>query len=198
MAFILADRVRETSGTTGTGSYALAGAVSGFRTFASTVGNANSTIYAATMGSQWEVGYGTVSTAGPSLSRDTIEASSNAGSAVSWTTGTKDIRSDLSARHALRAFVGVPIWGGTLTSTGGDALILNPSPAIIGYWPGMMIYGLGHISLFIDSPTPTLNVNDNGAVLVKRWNGSSTPLMIGEDLFTFIYDGTVFRIASGS
>jgi hypothetical protein len=94
MAFTLADRIRETSTTTGTGSYTLAGAVSGFRTFSSGIG-ANSCTYNVTMGSQWEIGLGTVS--GSTLTRDTILASSNAGAAVNWTAGTKDIRCDVSA-----------------------------------------------------------------------------------------------------
>lgn len=88
MALVLADRVQETTTTTGTGTYTLAGAVTGFQTFA-VVGNSNTTYYCATNNSAWEVGIGTYTSSGTTLSRDTILASSNAGNAVDWGAGTK-------------------------------------------------------------------------------------------------------------
>lgn len=99
MTFVLADRVRETSTTTGTGGYTLLGAVDGFRTFLSAVADGNTCTYVATMGTQWEVGLGTVSTTGPTLSRDNIRASSSGGGIVNWTAGTKDIRLDADAAY---------------------------------------------------------------------------------------------------
>jgi hypothetical protein len=126
MAFVLADRVRETSTTTGTGAYALAGAVSGFRTFSSAVGNNNSCSYVVTMGSQWEVGFGTVSTAGPVLSRDAIRASSNAGAAVNWLTGTKDVRLDADANYLLGL---KPVLHGPTTTTSGTTFTFSSIPA---------------------------------------------------------------------
>ena len=89
MALVVKDRVRETSTTTGTGTLTLAGAVSGFQTFSSAIGNANTTYYTITNGSEWEVGLGTV--AAGTLARTTILASSNAGSAVTFSAGTKDV-----------------------------------------------------------------------------------------------------------
>lgn len=89
MALVIADRVRETSTTTGTGTYTLAGAETGFRTFSTAIGNGNTTLYVAVMGSNWEVGLGTVGAG--TLARTTILASSNAGSAVNWSAGTKQI-----------------------------------------------------------------------------------------------------------
>ena len=61
MAFVIADRVKETSTTTGTGTFTLAGAVSGFQSFASAIGNANTTYYAIVHQSatEWETGVGT-------------------------------------------------------------------------------------------------------------------------------------------
>jgi len=92
MALVLADRVKETSTTTGTGSVTLAGAVAGFQTFA-VVGNTNTTYYciAGQTTSEWEVGVGTYSTTGPTLARTTVLASSNSGSAVNFSAGTKDV-----------------------------------------------------------------------------------------------------------
>lgn len=88
MALVLKDRVKESSATEGTGTYTLDGAEAGFQSFAA-VGNGNSTYYAATDGASWEVGIGTYSNTGPSLTRDTILSSSNSGSAVNWGAGEK-------------------------------------------------------------------------------------------------------------
>lgn len=81
MALVIADRVQETTATAGTGTITLAGAVSGFQSF-SVIGNGNTTYYTIVNGSNWEVGLGTYSTSGPTLSRTTILSSSNAGSAI--------------------------------------------------------------------------------------------------------------------
>jgi hypothetical protein len=92
MALVLADRVKETTTTTGTGTLTLAGAVSGFQSF-SAVGNGNTTYYAISSsgGTEWEVGIGTYTSSGTTLARTTILSSSNSGSAVNLSAGTKDV-----------------------------------------------------------------------------------------------------------
>jgi hypothetical protein len=92
MALALYDRVRETSTIVGTGTATLLGAVPGYQSF-SVVGNANTTYYCIfnTGTTEWEVGIGTYTSSGTTLSRTTILASSNSGSAVSFTAGTKDV-----------------------------------------------------------------------------------------------------------
>jgi len=90
MALIYADRVKETSTTTGTGTYTLAGAVTGYEAF-SAVGNANTCYYCATDGTDWEVGLGTYTASGTTLARTTILASSNSDAAVNWAAGTRDV-----------------------------------------------------------------------------------------------------------
>jgi hypothetical protein len=90
MALVLKDRVKETSTTTGTGSFNLAGAVDGFQSF-SAIGNGNKTYYSVTDDSSWEVGIGTYTASGTVLSRDTILSSSNSGSKVSFPSGVKVI-----------------------------------------------------------------------------------------------------------
>lgn len=77
MALVLADRVQETSTTSGTGTFTLAGAVSGFKTFSSAVGNTNTTYYVAydQTAYLWEVGIGTVGAG--TLSRDTVLSNSS-------------------------------------------------------------------------------------------------------------------------
>ena len=89
MALVVKDRVRETSTTTGTGTFTLAGAVTGFQTFSSAIGNTNTTYYTIVNGAEFEVGLGTVGAG--TLARTTILASSNAGAAVNFTAGTKDV-----------------------------------------------------------------------------------------------------------
>lgn len=92
MAFVLADRVKETTTTTGSGTVTLLGASTGYQSF-SAVGNANSTYYtiAGQTSSEWEVGIGTYTSSGTTLSRDTVLASSNSGSLVTFSAGTKDV-----------------------------------------------------------------------------------------------------------
>lgn len=92
MAFVVKDRVKETTTTTGTGTVTLLGASTGFQSF-SAIGNANTTYYciAGQTGSEWEVGIGTYTSSGTTLSRDTVLASSNSGSAVNFSAGTKDV-----------------------------------------------------------------------------------------------------------
>lgn len=89
-----ADRVKETSTTTGTGTFSLGGTSTGYQTFVAAVGTGAVVHYCATNRSatEWEVGIGTVTDASPdTLSRTTILASSNSGNAVTFTAGTKDI-----------------------------------------------------------------------------------------------------------
>jgi hypothetical protein len=90
MALVLADRVQETTTTTGTGTVTLAGAVSGYQTFAA-VGNGNSTYYTIAGGAEWEVGIGTYTSSGTTLSRTTVISSSNSGSLVTFSAGTKNV-----------------------------------------------------------------------------------------------------------
>ena len=90
MPLVVKDRVQETSTTTGTGTFTLAGAVSGFQSF-SVIGNANTTYYTIVGGSEWEVGLGTYTSSGTTLSRDTVLESSNSGSLVNFSAGTKNV-----------------------------------------------------------------------------------------------------------
>lgn len=90
MALVLADRIQQTGSANTTVSFTLSGAVTGFQSFAA-VGNGNTTYYSATDTSgNWEVGIGTYSTTGPTLTRTTILSSSNAGSAVTFS-GTVNV-----------------------------------------------------------------------------------------------------------
>ena len=93
MALVLADRVLETTTTAGSGTISLAGASVGYQGFSTGVGNGNQTYYAivAQSGTEWEVGIGTYTSVGDSLSRDTVLASSSSGAKVTFSAGTKQV-----------------------------------------------------------------------------------------------------------
>jgi hypothetical protein len=90
--WVVADRVRETTTTTGTGDVTLAGAVSGFQALSAVCANGDNVFYAIVNRSaaEWEVGFGTWNTGG-TLTRGYVLASSSAGAAVSFSAGTKDV-----------------------------------------------------------------------------------------------------------
>jgi len=90
MALVIKDRVKETTTTTGTGTYTLAGAEVGFQAF-SAIGDGNTTYYTATDGGDWEVGIGTYTASGTTLARTVILSSSNGGAAVDWSAGEKAV-----------------------------------------------------------------------------------------------------------
>jgi hypothetical protein len=100
MALVVKDRVQETSTTTGTGTLTLAGAVSGFQSF-SAIGDGNTTYYAIVGGAEFEVGLGTYTSSGTTLSRTTVLESSNSGSLVNFSAGTKNVFVTYPAERAL-------------------------------------------------------------------------------------------------
>jgi hypothetical protein len=105
MAFILNDRVKETTTTTGTGAITLAGAVGGFETFSAGIGGSNTTYYAIKhqTANEFEVGFGTLNGGASTLTRTYIINSSNSDAAVDFSAGTKDIFCTMPA-----AKVGLP------------------------------------------------------------------------------------------
>lgn len=125
MAFVVKDRVKETTTTAGTGTVTLLGAATGFQSF-SAIGNANNTYYciAGQTGSEWEVGIGTYTSSGTTLSRDTVLASSNSGSKVNFSAGTKDVFVTYPAGYATFSAAGAvtenfTTFTGTYTMTSG-------------------------------------------------------------------------------
>ena len=91
MGFVIADRVKDTTTTTGTGDITLSGtAPSGYRAFASVMATGDNCYYCIALGTEWEVGYGKL-TASTTLNRSRIIASTNSNNAVSFSAGTKDV-----------------------------------------------------------------------------------------------------------
>ena len=126
MALVLADRVQQTGTANTTVSFTLSGSVTGFQSFA-VVGNTNTTYYSAYDASgNWEVGIGTYSTTGPTLTRTTILSSSNSGSAVTFS-GTvsvlltypsgKSVNLNASGNVSALGTVSSGVWQGTAVGT---------------------------------------------------------------------------------
>lgn len=146
MALIVKDRVQETSTTTGTGTLTLAGAVTGFQSF-SVIGNANTTYYAIVMDSSFEIGIGTYTSSGTTLSRTTVLESSNAGSLVNFSAGTKSV------------FCTYPAEQGLYLDASGNAIALGtPASATLTNATGLPIStgvsGLGTgVATFLATPS---------------------------------------------
>ena len=170
MALVINDRVKETSTSTGTGTFDLDGAVTGFDTFVAGIADGNTTYYAIFHQgtTEWEVGLGTVTDATPdTLARTTVITSSNSDSAVTFTAGTKDVFCTLPASKAVYldasgdpvgAIASVaedttPQLGGNLDVNGND--IVSTSDADIDIIPN----GTGDVNLGAD----TVQVGDNDA-----------------------------------
>ena len=88
MPHVNAERVKETTATIGTAALVLVGAVTGFRAFSAVMAANDTCYYCIVGGAEWEVGLGTFNT---TLTRTTVFASSNAGAAVNFSVGTKDV-----------------------------------------------------------------------------------------------------------
>ena len=156
MPLVLADRVQETTTTTGTGSVTLLGAVTGFQSFA-VIGNGNTTFYtiADQGGANWEVGIGTYSTTGPALARTTVLASSNGGSLVTFTAGIKtvfvtypseqSVNLDASGNVSALGTVSSGVWNATAITTayGGTGLTSYTAGDLPYYATGTALSKLG-------------------------------------------------------
>ena len=135
MALVLADRVKDTTTTTGTGSVTLSGSPpAGFQSFGAAIGNGNTTYYTISGGSQFEVGIGTYNSAGPTLNRDTVLSSSNSGSLVNFSAGTKDVfvtyPAEKSVNEDATGNVNIDITGNATTATRATNLIAGAAGSV--------------------------------------------------------------------
>lgn len=186
MALALKNRTQETTATTGTGTITLAGAVTGFQSFAS-VGNGNTTYYCITSGSAWEVGLGTYSTTGPTLARTTIYANSLGTTAAISLTGTSNVFITLPAEFA----AGVTSFNGGTTgltpssSTTGDITLAGTLAVANGGTGVTTSTGSGNnvlsTSPTIATPTITSLYGQNTNLVTTPYNGSG--LIPGELIY---------------
>ena len=158
MALLLKDRVKETTATTGTGDITLAGAVDGFQTFGAVLANADTTYYAISHrdSNEWEVGLGTYDSSAGTIARTTVLESSSSGSAVSFTSGTKDIFITLPAEKAVALDSNDVLSVGNITTSGylrGPATF-TIDPAAHGDDTGTVVIA-GNLQ--VDGTTTTIN-----------------------------------------
>lgn len=186
MALILKDRVKETTVTTGTSSFALDGAVTGYQAFSAAIGNANTTYYAVYLdnSTEWEVGIGTYSSSGNTLARTTILASSNAGSIVTFSAGTKQIWCDYPAGKAIYADAAGNIDSASLTSPKINEILDTNGNEILGFTPvtsatdfisiknGIGVGAPLHISATGSSTNVGLHIEPKGTGLVTITDGT--------------------------
>lgn len=163
MALVVKDRVQETTTTTGTGTLTLDGAVTGFQTFSTAIGNTNTTYYAisSNSSSEFEVGIGTVGAG--TLARTTILASSNGGTVVNLSAGSKNV------------FCTQPAGKSLFTDASGNAIALGtPASATLTNATGLPIStgvsGLGtNVATFLGTPS---SANLAGAVTDETGSGA--------------------------
>jgi hypothetical protein len=185
MALIIKDRVQETSTTSGTGTLTLAGAVTGYQSFASAIGSGNTTYYGIyeTLTSNWEVGIGTVGTG--TLARTTVLASSNAGSLVSFGGAQLAVWGDMPAAKGLYTD-----YVGTVSglSIGGNAATATTSTNLAG---GSQ-YAFPYQSA--SNSTAFLSAGTSGSVLITTGT-FGPPAWLAQSSMTV---GTATNIAGGS
>ncbi len=184
MALVVKDRVRENSTTTGTGTFTLSGAVTGFQTFSTAIGNTNTTYYCIVNQGEWEVGLGTVGAG--TLSRDTV-LSSSTGSKVSFTSGTKDVFCTYpSVKSVYRNGSDVAVLSSTDVTTGLGYTPLAPSnnlSDVSSTTTARTNLGLGSIATQASS-----SVSITGGAIDGTTVGSTTPSSVS---------GTVLRATNG-
>ena len=171
MALVLADRVQETTNTTGTGTLTLAGAVSGYQSFAA-IGNGNSTYYTINSGADWEVGLGTYTSAGTTLSRDTVFSSSAGGTTKISVAAGAVVFGDFPASIATPQ----DITGYTTTATAAGTTVLTSTSAFQQFFTGTSTQtvtlpvtstlSLGWNYWITNNSTGNITVNSSGGNLV--------------------------------
>jgi len=200
MALLLRDRVKETTTTTGTNPIVLDGAVNGFQSFGSVLSDLDTTYYAISHrnANEWEVGLGTYSSGAGTITRTTILESSNAGSAVSFTAGTKDIFITLPAEKVVALDSNDDLFVGNITTSGylrGPATF-TIDPAAHGDDTGTLVIA-GNLQ--VDGTTTTINsttvsVDDlnltlaSGAATAAAANGAG--ITVDGASATITYDAT--------
>ena len=129
MAFVLNDRVKQTSTSTGTATIQLSNTAEvGFESFVTGIGNTNSTFYCISHDgtSEFEVGIGTVTDATPdTLSRDTVISSSNSDNKVDFSAGTKTVFCTYPAKRAPSASMTATTYINTHASTISDSQTID-------------------------------------------------------------------------
>ena len=183
MALVVKDRVKETTSTTGTGTLTLAGAVGGFDSFAE-IGDGNTTYYSCTDGTDFEVGIGTYTASGTTLSRDTIlessgvTASANVNGAVSASTSVAvDGNSGTIAVGMRVRGTGISGVVTVATVTSQSAIALDTAVTLadntaLTFGDGKISWGSGTRTIFCTMPGEKMVYNDASGNIVNFTDNS--------------------------
>lgn len=188
MAFEVADRIQETSTTTSTGTYTLDGAATGFQAF-SVLGAGALTSYFATDDTNWEVGLGTVGTGPATLARTTILASSNAGSAVNWGTGTRRIYCSNPASLSSRKKVVSRSSNTILGATDGGLTVLATS-TFTQTFAAVATLGDGWFCRYRNDGTGIITFDPNAS---EQINGATTLKIYPGESCLIVCDGSALK-----
>ena len=204
MALVIADRVKETTTTTGTGTINLAGAASGFQSFVSGVGNSNTTFYTIEdANGAWEIGIGTITDASPdTLARTTVLATSNGDTTkITLSSGThtvfgtypagKAVYLDASGNlsHTVDISSDTNLAGGTGITLTGDTLSTTDSEIVHDNLSGFVANE--HIDWTTDQGSTNIhagnytdtNTMGSGFTVSATTDTTATTITEGEDLF---------------
>jgi hypothetical protein len=192
MPLVIADRVRETSTTTGTGTLTLDGAVSGYQTFSTAIGNTNTCYYTITLGSAWEIGIGTVSAG--QLARTTVLKSSNSGAAVDFGAGAKDVFATYAGDKAVDTDIAQTLTNKTISTDSNTINGIAASSFVLSNASGVIDGSAAQKAI------PTGAVVGTSDTQTLTGKTLTDPAIIGtilEDVFT-ITDGAAFEIDPGN
>jgi len=187
MSLKASDRVYETSITTGTGTYTLAGAVTGFQPF-SDIGANNTCPYFATDGTNWEVGIGQYLASPDRLARTTIFDSSNAGAAVDWAAGTRDLKLGFPASFMFPApaarssntILGLADHGKTIVATATFTQTLEAAATLGGGW----------FVNYRNDGTGVITIDPNASETI---DGAATLALYPGEACKIVCDGSAFK-----
>jgi hypothetical protein len=187
MALVVADRVQETSVTSGTGTLTLAGALAGYQTFSTAIGNGNTTFYTIydPNAYDWEVGIGTVG-AGTLVRTTVLSNSAGTTSQISFASNSKFVFCTYPAEKSIN-------YDANGVATIGDVLGYSDT-GIVGSFASTVA---GYNQVIVQNKSTATNASSNLNVSNDAGTAGSNYAELGINSSTFTGSGS-FNIAGAS